>query len=136
MPKYKFLEHTADIKFQAFGKSLDIAFENSALAMLKSMHGGKVMEKKKIKFKVKGKDLGALLYNFLEEFLFLFETKGFLASKVKVKINKDQKSLKAEVIGDKAKNYNIEMHIKAVTYNEMFVHKSRGKWVCQVVLDI
>ena len=31
--KYKFLEHTADIKFQAFGKTFEQAFENSALAV-------------------------------------------------------------------------------------------------------
>ena len=30
--KYKYLDHTADAKFQAFGKSLEEAFENAALA--------------------------------------------------------------------------------------------------------
>ena len=34
------------------------------------------------------------------------------------------------------KNYEIKEHIKSVTYSEMFVKKERGKWACQVVLDI
>ena len=33
MEKYKFLEHTADLKVQAFGKTLEEVFINSALAM-------------------------------------------------------------------------------------------------------
>jgi len=31
--KFKFLPHTADIKFQAYGKTLEEVFENSALAL-------------------------------------------------------------------------------------------------------
>ena len=37
MQKYKFLEHTADIKFQAFGKSLEEVFSNCAYAMFNSI---------------------------------------------------------------------------------------------------
>ena len=36
--KFKYLEHTADCKFQAFGKTLEEAFTNSALAMSNVMH--------------------------------------------------------------------------------------------------
>jgi len=32
MERYRFLEHTADAKFQAFGKTLEEAFSNAALA--------------------------------------------------------------------------------------------------------
>ena len=31
--KYKFIEHTADIKFQAYGKTINEIFENSILAI-------------------------------------------------------------------------------------------------------
>jgi len=135
MEKFKFLEHTADIKFQAFGKSVEEVFENSSLAMLNAMYDGKIEKKKKIKIKVEGKDFESLLYNFLEEFLFLFDSEGFLSGEVKnLKINKFK--LKAEVLGDKASNYNFTRDIKAVTYNEMFVKKEKGRWVSQVVLDV
>ena len=33
MEKYKFLAHTADVKFQAFGENLEEAFFNSVLAL-------------------------------------------------------------------------------------------------------
>ncbi len=134
--KFKFLPHTADIKFQAFGKTLEEVFENSALALFKSMYKKKVESKKKVKFSVEGNDLESLMYNFLEEFLYLFDAKGFIGSKVKVKIDKIKTILKAEVSGDETKKYKIEMNIKAITYNEMFVKKIKNGFMAQVVLDI
>ena len=132
--KFKFLEHTADIKFQAFGKNLNKCFENSALAMINSQYKGKVKGKIKKKVKVKGKDLESLLYNFLEEILFLVDTEKFLASKVKVKIK--NKELESELTGDNIKNYKLSWEIKAITYNEMFVKKIKNKFKAQVVLDV
>jgi len=140
--KYKFLPHTADVKFQAFGSNLEKAFENSALALQEVM-----TKKQKIKPKIKkvfsveapikdlkGIDYEKMLYSFLEEFLFLFDSEGFILSKIKVKIISGR--LNAIAYGDKAKNCKISNDVKAVTYNSMFVRKEKGKWVCQVVLDV
>lgn len=135
--KYKFLEHTADIKFQAFGDTIEEVFENCALAMFNSMYDGKVKEKKNFKINVKGKDFESLLYNFLEELLFLFDSENFFMSKIKsIKIDKKNFELRGEVIGDDAKDYEIHIDIKAITYNEMFVKKEKNKWIVQVVLDV
>ena len=138
MNNFKFLEHTADIKFQAFGKTLNECFKNSVLAMINSQYKGKIKNKLKKKIKIKGKDLENLLYNFLEEILFLVDTKGFLTSRAKVKISKDRKSLEAELIGDNIKNYKLSWDVKAITYNEMFVKIDEKKkiWTSQVVLDV
>jgi len=134
--KYKFLKHTADIKFQAFGSTLESAFENSALAMANSMYSGKVLPKIKKIIKVKGKDLESLLYNFLEEILFLLDSTNFFISKIKIKINQEDNILVAKLYGDNAKNYKIGLDVKAVTYNEMFIKKIKSQWVCQVVIDV
>lgn len=134
--KYEFLEHTADIKFQAFGKSVEDVFKNSALAMFNSMYDGKVKDKKSFKINVKGKDYESLLYNFLEELLFLFDSENFFVSDIKnIKITNDFK-LSAEISGDDAENYEIHIDIKAITYNEMFVKKEGNKFISQVVLDV
>lgn len=134
--RFQFLEHTADIKFQAFGKNIEEVFANSALAMFSSINDKKIKEDKKIKINAKGKDYESLLYNFLEELLFLFESENFLISKIKkIKITKDFK-LNAEVSGDNANNYEIHIDIKAITYHEMFVKKQGNKYIAQVVLDV
>jgi len=137
MEKFKFLEHTADIKFQAFGKNPEEVFENSALALKKILvENEKIKNKIRKSFIVKGKDYESLLYNFLEEFLVLFDSEGFVLSEIKnINIEKNLE-LTAEVVGDKAKNYEINEHIKAITYNEMFVKKENSKWIAQVVVDV
>jgi SHS2 domain-containing protein len=135
--KFKFLEHTADIKFQAFGRSLKEVFENSALALKETIYEKKVQEKENKKIKVKGKDFESLLYNFLEEFLYLLEAEGFLFSGVKsITIDKKKFKLEAVVKGDKASNYAFTNTVKAITYNDMFVKEQKGEWICQVVLDV
>ncbi|MCA9487518.1 MAG: archease [Nanoarchaeota archaeon] len=135
MKKFIFLEHTADIKFQAFGKSLEKAFENSAYALKKTIYSKKIKKKLIKKVSIKGKDQESLLYNFLEELIFLFDSEKFLLSKIK-ELKIEENKLKAILVGDLAENYNLEMHIKAITYNEMFVKKEKNKWIVQVVLDI
>lgn len=159
MQKFKFIPHTADIKFQAFGKTLKEVFENSALALFKIMNNNKIKETKKFKIQAKGDDFESLMYNFLEQFLILFDTKNFIPSKIKnLKLDgskgvshqpptrgakqerqdSGEKKLKinAEVFGDSAKNYEISMSVKAITYNEMFIKKNKSNWISQVVLDV
>lgn len=116
--KFKFLEHTADVKFQAYGKSLEEAFENSALAMFNAMYDGKVNTKIRKKIKVEGKDMESLLYNFLEELLFLLDSENFVLSKIdKISIITDNKTNKAnkhklasKVIKDNNKDNNKEQY--------------------------
>lgn len=132
---YKYLEHTADIKFKAYGRSLEEVFSNSALAMTNSMFDGKVKGKVSKKVKVKGKDNERMLFEFLEELLFLLDSEDFILSKVKsIKIKDGE--LEAEFVGDKASDYDIHIIVKAITYNEMFVKKEKDKYVAQVVLDV
>lgn len=132
--KFKFLEHTADIKFQAFGKTIGEAFENSALAMVSAMGCKNVAGNKKRKVSVSGNDYENLLYNFLEEILILLDSEGLILSSVNVRV--EGYDLEAEVICDDASKYNFSSGVKAVTYSEMFVKKVKGLWVCQVVLDV
>ena len=138
--KYKFLEHTADVKFQASGKDLNEVFINSALAM-----GSVLMEPENVKLKISkkikviGESLENLMYNFLEEFLFLMDTESFILGSIKeLKIeNKNNKYiLTSKIIGDKAKNYDFSGDIKSITYHEMFIKKEQNGYKAQVVVDV
>ena len=138
--KFKFLEHTADVQFQAFGKTVEEMFGNAGLAMFNSMYSGRVKAKKTVKVKATGKDYESLLYNFLEELLFLVDSEFFLLSKVvSVKISNIDKRyiLNATIMGDtKNDKYETSGDIKAITYSEMFIKEDKGGCTVQVVLDI
>ena len=137
MPQYKFLPHTADVKFQAQGKTLAQAFRNCAYALTDT-----ITDHKKIKptvekiIKIESENQESLLYDFLEQFLILLDSEDFLLNKIKsLKITKNK--LTAKIIGDnKPKKYKINTHIKAVTYQEMFIKKQNNKYLIQVILDI
>lgn len=134
--KFEFLEHTADIKFRAFGKSKDEVFESCALALSNIIsRGQKIEEKKKKMINVKGKDDENLLYNFLEELIYLLDAESFIVSRTRVKVGKGK--LSAEIWGDIVEEYNDLDHVKAATYAEMYIKEiKKGKWEAQVVLDV
>jgi len=133
--KFEFLEHTADIKFRAFGKTLEEVFENSALA-ISSIYSKekKISLKSKKKISVKGRDKESLLYNFIEELIFLVDSENFVVSKAKVSIKNT--SLTAEIYGDDVKNYTDLDQIKASTYHDMYIKKTKKGWEAQVVVDV
>ncbi len=137
MERYQFLPHTADVKFRAYGKDLEEAFSNAALALTAI-----ITDPKKVKpaikktIKVESEDEKALLYDFLEQFLILLDAEGFLLHKVKeIKISDNK--LSAVIVGDNhPEKYETKTHIKAVTYQEMEIKKEKDKYMLQVVMDI
>lgn len=139
MEKYKYFDHTADAKFQAYGTNLEEAFANSALALT-----GIITDVSKVKPKImktitlKAKSEQALLFDFLGEFIFLLDTEGFLLSQViSLKISPgDGFLLEAEILGENAKDHEIFTAIKAITYNDMFINKEENLVTIQVVPDI
>ena len=136
LKKYKFLEHTADVKFQAFGRTPEKVFINSAYALKKIIcENIKVKKKTKKIIKLKGKDFESLFYKFLEEIIYLVDAEDFLIRKVK-RVKLKSFELKAIIEGDKASNYKFTNNAKASTYNEMFFKKIGNKWVGQAVIDV
>ena len=138
MKRYEYLEHTADAKFKAYGKSDEEKFENCALAMFGIIiEPEKVKEVKEYSIEIEAKSLRGLLYDFLDELLYYHETEDFVISKVK-EIKIEDNKLKAKVIGDSWKNYDTYGHVKAITYSEMFVKldEKKKRYVCQVVVDV
>jgi len=138
MSKFKFLEHTADVKFQATGKTVEEAFTRAFEAVKETITKGvKIELKKSKKIKVKGDDWESLLYKFLEEFLFLLDAENFISSSIKkIKIDKNKFELNALVFGDNASDYKFTNDVKAITYNKMFVKKEKNKFIIQAVLDV
>ena len=139
--KYQFLPNTADIKFQAYGNSIEDAFTNSAYALVEIMCKEKIKDALVTKIKVNGKDFESLLVNFLGEFLFLLDSQNFILNKInrisKIQLNKNKEyELTADISGDNAKNYEIAHNIKAITYNDMLIEEKKNKWLCQVVVDV
>jgi len=133
---YEFLPHTADVKVRAWGASVEEAFVACAMALKETMAGEiNVAGRLRRKIEVTGQDREAILYAFLEEFLFLLDAESFLFAAVE-EVRMETGGLTAEITGDDARRYQFSNDVKAVTYNEMYVRQEGGKWVAQFVLDV
>ncbi len=135
--KYEFLPHTADVKFRAYGKTMEEAFSNAALALTEVITDYNKIEPKIEKIiEISSEDDKALLYDFLEQFIVLLDSESFLLNSIK-EIKIEGNKLKAVVVGDtEISKYKTETHIKAMTYQEMEIKKEKGKYMLQVVLDL
>ncbi|MEK6894423.1 MAG: archease [Nanoarchaeota archaeon] len=135
MKKFEFLEHTGDLKFRAYGNSLNEMFENCALAVSSVFSRGKkikALSKKEIS--LSGKDKESILYKYIEEIIYLFDAEGFVISRADVELSDGK--LNATAYGDDSSNYKDLDAIKSPTYAEMYVKEKNGSWVCQVVVDV
>lgn len=137
---YKYLPHTAEAKFAAYGKSLEEAFSNAALAMENIIiKTEKIQPRIKKKITIETKHLNGLLYDFLQELLILFDSEHFALKKIetlKIRQKGSDYLLTATAVGDSAQQYEILSGVKSVTYNEMEIKQEKGKWKVVVVLDV
>jgi len=140
--RFEFLEHTADVYIVAYGGTLEEAFENAALAIIEIMtDANKVNHKMQEDVEVEASDEYALLYNWIEEILVLFDTEGYLFSRFKIS-NIDETEggfrLRAKLWGE---TFNPERHpqkvgVKAVTYHQMEIVKKPGDVTAKFIVDI
>lgn len=140
MKKFEFLDiTTADIAFAAYGQSLNEVFANAALATFEVMVNTKdVKPKREKKIEVRGHDLKSLMFNWLNELIFLSGSENMIFSKFKVKIDKATLTLNAVCAGEEMKpdKHELRTEIKAATYHLMTIKKVDKVWKAQVILDI
>jgi len=140
--RFRFLEHTADAYIEAYGSSLEEAFENAALASTDVMtEADKVEAQNEENFVVEEPDEQALLYSWLEELLLEFELKQKLYSRFEVSSIKETGEgfrLHARAWGEP---YDQERHpskvgVKSVTYHRMEIVKNPESVTVRFILDI
>lgn len=137
--KYKYLPHTADAMIEAYGKTIEDVFSNSAEAMFNILVDiNKIKQEQKIEFSVKANSYEKLLYDFLTELLFYLDTEFLLFSKFKLIIKQQDQDyiLNCIAFGDIASKYETKGDIKSITYNEMSISKNKEGFVIRFVVDI
>ncbi|QGR18948.1 archease [Stygiolobus azoricus] len=137
--KYEFFDHTADIGIKAYGRDLNEAFENAALAVFEVMTDtSKVEPKESREIEINGMDLENLLYRWIESLLVYYDSELLLFGKFKVKIDLENLRLNAIAWGEK---FNPDKHerrtvVKAMTYHEMSIVKTNNGYELTFVVDI
>ena len=144
MAGYTLLDHTADMGIVATGDDLPTAFANAAQGMFAWMVDlDTVEEREERTVEATGRDAEALLVDFLNELLFLFETRGLLFKRLQVgePISPKEKDglhrLTAAGFGERLdpRRHQMRGSIKSATYHMLQVEKGPAECRVQVILD-
>ncbi|MGB6606695.1 MAG: archease [Atribacterota bacterium] len=141
MKKFEILEHTADIGIAAYGKTRKEVFINAAKGMFEIIAGENKNPKENFydKIKLEADNLEGLLFAWLNELLYISETRLVILNKFHIKELSDFQ-IKAEIEGMKINppSIKIEKEIKAATYHRLEIKKDEesGLWRAQVIFDI
>ncbi len=141
MRTWEHYEHTADVGVKGYGSTLEEAFEAVALGLFDVMVNVRKIELRECReVEVEEEDLEGLLYSFLEELLFIYDTEGLVFGQVKVKIERKggRYRLHAKACGEPlSERHEPKEEVKAITYHDMKIEKlTDGKWMAQLVPDI
>jgi len=138
MDRFRILEHTADVGFEAFGSSLPEAFENAARALAHLMaEPASVKPSGKVRIEVQGADPSDLLVNWLSEILYQHDAERWLFHDFRVE-SLDDHAVSGIAWGEKIDPARHQTHlmVKAVTYHQLSLQPTAGGWRAQVYVDI
>jgi SHS2 domain-containing protein len=140
--RFEWIDHPSDVGFRAHGKDLPKALENAALALFEVMiDTEKVEPKEEVKIEIGAEDEKALLYDWLEHFLYLHDARDLVLSKFKIeKFSREGEGLKikAKAWGEKfdPERHDARTEVKAITYHLMEIKCAPNRCSVQVVVDI
>lgn len=134
MPKFEVLEHTADLKIRAFGKTKEELFRNAMIGMQTSLRPKVRNKETSTKILIESEDLESLFVDFLSEINYLNETKLEFYNKIIFEEFSDN-LIEAEIFGKKVSRFGLQ--IKGVTFHDLDIHEQEnGIWQATVLFDI
>lgn len=138
---YRFLDHMTDAIIEAYGTTLEEAFENAALGLIDTMIDLKtVRPEKKIKITAKGHDLYSLLFDWLDKVLLLLVADWMAMSQFSTKIRQHNNgySIEGTARGEPLDldRHRYKVEIKAVTYHEMEIKQEKEMVTVRFLIDL
>jgi SHS2 domain-containing protein len=137
--RIKYIEHPSDVGFEVYGDTLEELFANAAIAMYSFMTDVDEIEEEaeEREIEVKSEDLLSLMFDWLDELIFLFESESLIMKNFDIAVNETKFSICGNCKGGRfdPSKHESGIIIKAVTYNMMQIKKNE-EWSARVVLDV
>jgi len=132
---------TADVAFEATGKSLEEAFTSAAEATLNVMidEPDRIERKEAVDVELENDELEMLLFDFLNELVYYKDSRKLLLRVDEIRIEDEgQFRLAAKLSGEKLDplKHPLGADVKAVTLHRFSLSKSDDGWKATAVLDI
>ena len=129
---------TADLLIDATAPTLGEAFAQIAYAMfniITPLEG--ITEKEEFTLEATGTDLESLLFNIMDEFLFINDVEFLVPKKIDLVVDIDNIKAVAKCIGERFSQDTHEtgIAVKAVTYHMMEIKENPDGWYVRMVFD-
>ncbi|MBT5739690.1 archease [Candidatus Woesearchaeota archaeon] len=141
MGSYEFIDHTADVLWQATGNDLAEVFTQCALALQETQVSVKnIEEKQEIVITGENKNIEYLLFDFLDDLLLYKDRDQLVFHSFQITVTEKEGKFvlnciaKGEVLD--VKKHDPRVDVKAITMHEFSVKKVSDGWKAQVLVDI
>lgn len=137
MKRYSIIPHTADVRIKIAGRDWPELFENAALGLVEGlMELGPGSGGGKIAVKLEAEDAESLLVGWLNELIYIVQTRGVIPSSMRV-TRCDGKRLEAVITGKhRHGKLPAAREIKAATYNELRIMRKEKILGAAVLFDV
>jgi SHS2 domain-containing protein len=135
---YEHFEHTADIGIRARAAELNTLFEDAARGLFAVIVADptSIAAAEEVHFKISGQDRENLLFDWLDELLYTFESRRIVFSSFDVAVT--AVGLTATARGEPLdpRRHELGMEVKAITYHGLKVKHGPEGWLAEVIVDI
>jgi SHS2 domain-containing protein len=138
MRRFRYFDHTGDLGVLILGSNLSELFAGAAAAMTSVITDRRWIRARELReMVVRGGSREELLVSWLQELLYLFETRGLLFRTFEISMLGDTK-LRAVACGEHYDpgRHPIKTTIKAVTFHQLKIEEADGQWRVRIVFDL
>ncbi len=144
MRQYRYLPHTADMRFRAYGDGFGEALENAALALLNAMLDLDRVAKSrgrlvKVPIRETAYTQQELVWFTLQDILSRIDARKLNAYEFRIsgiQMKGKKLHLAGTLMCKRSGEDNALLSVKAVTPNDLFVRNHGGRCTIQVVVDV
>ena len=135
---YELFDHTADVGLRMRAESLDELFADAGRALFSVIVANfdAVEPVQELALRIEGSRRDDLLFDWLAELLYTFETRRVLLSDFRVSVRDD--GLEAIARGEPfdPERHELDMEVKAITYHGLKVEQDGDGWLAEVIVDL
>lgn len=135
---YETFEHTADLGLRVRAGDLDSLFAEAARGLFSIIVANldAVRAVESVHFKVTGDAPDLLLFDWLSELIYTFETRRLLLAEFEVRVGNDGLTATARGEPIDRDRHDLDHEVKAITYHGLKLEREGEGWVAEVIVDI
>jgi SHS2 domain-containing protein len=137
---YEVFDHTADIGIRIKAATLEDLFREAGEALFSlivaNLEDVEPRQRLSFSLSLRNDEYDYLLFDWLNELLFTFDTRQIVLSKFDAKISSS--GLQATALGESIDpaRHRLEHEVKAITYHGLKVTQEDEQWLAEVIVDI